>query len=241
MVSGMCGRFTYLFTWRQLHDLMQLSIWPQDELAARYNVAPTQPAPVVRPGQDGGREGAMLRWGLVPFWADDPSIGGRLINARADGVRTKPSFRAAFAKRRCLVPISGFYEWQAVEGSRRKQPFWIGRKDRQPFALAGLWERNDKAGPALETFTIITTDANALLRPLHDRMPVILDPARQGEWLDSATGLDKAEGLLVPHSGRGFEAYAIGTRVNSPKNDDPSLVEPVGPASAEGALWPGAS
>jgi putative SOS response-associated peptidase YedK len=231
-----CGRFTYLYNWKQLHRLMQLVIWPEEELTPRYNVAPSQPAPVVRTGAGGEREGAMLRWGLMPSWSDDPTIGARLINARGESVRVKPSFRSAFAKRRCLVPISGFYEWQAVEGSKRKRPHWIGRADREPFALAALWERNEKVGPPIETFTIVTTGANALLKPLHDRMPVIVGPKDYSAWLDPGADLDAAEGLLRPAPARGFEAYPISTRVNSPKADDPSLIEPLGEGGQDG-LW----
>ncbi|MCL4743210.1 MAG: SOS response-associated peptidase [Phycisphaerales bacterium] len=223
----MCGRYTYLFKWKQLHRLMELLSWPVEELSPRYNVAPTQPAPVVRLGE-GGRIGAMLRWGLVPSWADDPSIGGRMINARAETAAQKPAFRSAFARRRCLVPISGFYEWRAVEGRKAKQPYWIGRADREPFALAGLWERWEKRGEPVETFTILTTAANDLLRPIHDRMPAVVERDDYGVWLGERDADPAAlTSLLDSRPWEGFEAVAIGTRVNSPRNDDPAVLEPL--------------
>ena len=222
----MCGRFTYRFTWQQLHQLMNLVDWPGEELAARYNVAPTQVAPVVRARDDGGRAGAMLTWGLVPFWAKDISIGQKMINARADGVASKPAFRAAFAKRRCLVPISGFYEWQKLGDGKRKQPFIIERVDQQPFVLAGLWERWSKGDSPLETFAIITTEPNALLEPIHDRMPVILDAGDFDRWLDpDGVEVEELQRLLRPADPVGFRTRPISTLVNSPKNDDASILE----------------
>lgn len=228
----MCGRYTYLFKWKQLHRLMELSHWPVEELSPRYNVAPTQPAPAVRLDGGGAREGVMLRWGLVPAWADDASVGSRMINARAESAAQKPAFRSAFARRRCLVPVSGFYEWQAVEGRKAKQPYWIGRADREPFALAGLWERWMKGDEPIETFTILTTEANTLLRPIHHRMPAVVEGPDWAQWLGDPDPTSLA-GLLAAREWEGFEAVAIGTRVNSPRNDDPSVLEP-----AEGDLPP---
>ncbi len=239
----MCGRFTYLFTWPELHRLLSLARWPQAELSLRFNVAPTQDAPVVRTGADGAREGALLRWGLVPFWAEDLSIGNRLINARGESARRKPSFRAAFAHRRCVVPVSGFFEWQKVEGSTRKRPYWLGREDRGVLLLAGLWERWDKGDAPLETFTILTTDANEVVSPIHNRMPVVLDTGDVGAWLDPAhDDLDGLEALLRPASPKGWSTVAITTRVNSPRVDDPSVLLPAEEAeprksSPERGLW----
>lgn len=247
----MCGRFTYLYTWKQLHRLLSLAHTPPDELGARYNVVPTQVAPVVRLGADGQREGVMLRWGLVPSWAGDSSIGNQLINARGETVRTKPAFRAAFAARRCLVPISGFYEWKKLSGGgggaggagrAKKQPHWIGREDRQPLYLAGLWERWEKGGAPLETFTIITTEANALVAPLHDRMPVMIPPEAHEAWLDPRTGLDAVEAMLRPADPGAMEVYPVSARMNSPRVDDASLVTPAealdeNPPAKQGGLW----
>lgn len=223
-VWAMCGRFTYLFTWGELHRLLSLSALPAGALSPRYNVAPTQEAPVVRAGE-GGREGVMLRWGLVPFWAEDPSIGNRLINARGESARSKPAFRAAFARRRCVVPVSGFYEWQKMEGSTRKRPHWIGLADRGILLFAGLWERWDKGDAPLESFTILTTDANALVAPIHHRMPVVLAPSDVEAWLDPANeDLDGLEALVRPAASEGMATMAISTRVNNPRVDDPSVL-----------------
>ncbi|GAB4383553.1 MAG: SOS response-associated peptidase [Phycisphaerales bacterium] len=222
----MCGRFTYRFTWQELARLLSLIDWPAEHLRPRYNVAPTQPAPVVRMQQAGRRTASMLTWGLVPSWASDVAIASRMINARAESLSQKPAFRAAFARRRCLVPISGFYEWKKLGDGKRKQPFIIERDDHQPFMLAGLWERWTKGDEPLETFTIITTDANELLRPLHDRMPVILSDADLDLWLNPQhTDADALRRLLQPADPAGFRARPVSTRVNSPKYDDPSILD----------------
>ncbi|MBX3387694.1 MAG: SOS response-associated peptidase [Phycisphaeraceae bacterium] len=233
----MCGRYTYLFTWKQLRRLLDLVSWPEEELTPRYNVAPMQGAPVVRLRTDGDQRGercgAMLRWGLVPFWADDPSIGSRMINARSETAFEKPAFRKAIAERRCVVPISGFYEWQAVEGERTKRPHYITRPDGEPIMLAGLWERwRDKAaalgspaGEPLETFTVLTTAPNALMRPLHDRMPAILTPTQCDAWLDPASERPALVSCLGPYGGDDLTAYPVSRKVNSPKNDDSSLIQ----------------
>ncbi|MGY0712171.1 SOS response-associated peptidase [Azospirillum argentinense] len=207
-------------------------------LQPRWNVAPTQPVPAVRREED-GRHLVTLRWGLVPFWADDPSIGARLINARGETLAEKPSFREAFRKRRCLVPVDGFYEWKA-EG-KRKQGYAIRRRDRAPFAFAGLWERwnGPKGGPALaepvETLTIVTTTANAVLKPLHDRMPVILDETDWDLWLDPAAPLPVLEGLLKPAPDALLEAHPVGPRVNNVRNDDEACAAPLDDAPTDDA------
>jgi putative SOS response-associated peptidase YedK len=224
----MCGRFTYLFKWKQLQRLMGLVNWPELELSPRYNVAPTQAAPVVRQDSDGTRVGAMLKWGLIPSWADDPSIGNRLINARGETVAAKPAFRTAFARRRCLVPVSGFYEWKVLDGDRGKQPFLIGRADGELLVFAGLWEHWEREGRTIDSFTVITTTANRMMSSLHGRMPVILDPGDFDRWLDcgkegSATALPVD--LIKPYRDDGLEAVPVSTRINSPKNDDSTLIQ----------------
>jgi len=232
----MCGRFTYLYTWKQLHRLMELVSWPPEELSPRFNVAPTQMAPVIRASAGGLREGVMLRWGLVPAWAEDLTIGNRLVNARGETIAEKPAFRQALAKRRCLVPVSGFYEWKTQAGA--KQPFWIGRLDREPFLLAGLWEKWSKAGETVETFCLITTTPNPLMAAIHDRMPVIVAPADYQAWLDPANQNAAAiQPLIRPFSDEGFEARRVSRRVNSPKLDDPSLLEPDKSDSEEAGLF----
>ncbi|GJQ30770.1 MAG: DUF159 family protein [Phycisphaerae bacterium] len=218
----MCGRITYVFSWGKLRDLMGLATVPVTDLSPRFNVAPTQVSPVIRVGS-AGREGVLLRWGLVPAWSDDPAIGGRMINARAETISEKPAYRRAFDQRRCLVPVSGFYEWRASPTRGAKTPYWIGRADREPFALGGVWERATRTPEPLETFTIITTAANDLMAPIHERMPLILPPEAWDRWLAPGAGGTVAD-LLSPASRAGFVAHPIGTRVNSPKHDDPSIL-----------------
>lgn len=196
-------------------------------LPPRYNIAPTQLAPVVRlVSAATKRELVSLRWGLVPPWAKDRSIGARLINARGDTVHEKPSFRAAFRQRRCLVVADGFYEWRA-EG-KVKQPMRVTLKDGGPFAFAGLWERYEKGpeGP-LESFAIITTDAAALIAPIHDRMPVMLDAADHESWLDPAAPPDRLSALLQPFPSERLHVYAVSPRVNAVRNDDEACVAPL--------------
>lgn len=197
-------------------------------LATRWNIAPTQDIAAVRRDED-GRHLVPLHWGLVPHWAEDPSIGSRMINARAETLADKPAFRAALRQRRCLIPIDGFYEWK-TEG-KRKQPYAIRRRDRQPMALAGLWESwpGPKGAPLpqpLQSATIVTTGANAVLRPLHERMPVVMDPRDWEAWLDPAAPLPLVQDLLRPAPDGELEAYPVSTRVNSVRNDDESCIVP---------------
>jgi putative SOS response-associated peptidase YedK len=196
------------------------------ELEPRYNIAPTQPVAAVRPAS-GGRELSFLRWGLVPSWADDPGIGSRMINARADTVATKPSFRNAFRQRRCLIPASGFYEWKKT-GDATKQPYHICLRNDQPFAFAGLWERWEKGdGPAIESCTIITTEANELLAKVHDRMPVILRPEDYDRWLDPRQrDRTELESLLAPYPPDEMKFYPISKLVNNPRNETAACLEP---------------
>lgn len=201
-------------------------------LKARWNVAPTQDVPIVRREGD-GRRLVLARWGLVPSWAKDPSIGARMINARAESVADKPAFRDALRKRRCLVPLDGFYEWTAT--GARKQGHVIRRRDRAPFALAGLWEiwRGPQGGPAperpLESVTVVTTTANTALSALHERMPVVLDAGDWERWLDPATPLAEAELLLRPAPEAWLDAVPVGPRVNNVRNDDSSCLDPPSP------------
>ena len=221
----MCGRYSLTTPVEGIRRLFGFAELPN--LPARYNIAPTQPAPVVRRGGDGRRELALLRWGLVPSWAKDPSIGNRLINARAETVADKPAFRSAFKNRRCLVVADGFYEWRKVGDG--KQPYRITLPDGGPFAFAGLWERWAPAGEAIESFTIVTTDANPRLRPIHDRMPVILDPADHETWLEGGAA---ALALLRPFPGDALAVHAVDRRVNNPRHDDPACIAPL-PADAD--------
>ncbi|MGQ0677913.1 MAG: SOS response-associated peptidase [Rhodospirillales bacterium] len=219
----MCGRFLLTAPVEALRRLFGVADSPN--LMARYNIAPTQPAAVVRrkPG-DGGRELVLLRWGLVPSWAKDPAIGANLINARADTLAAKPSFRAAYRKRRCLVPADGFYEWQAPEaGKGPKRPYLIARRDGATFAFAALWEHWHGAGQTIESFAIVTTDANAALKAIHHRMPAILEPRDYAEWLVPKN--PRAGDLLKPAPDDALAASPISTRVNSVANDAPAVIE----------------
>jgi putative SOS response-associated peptidase YedK len=232
----MCGRFSLNAAEAELRRLFGFD-GPPLNLMPRYNIAPTQTTPVVAIGRAGGRALVMMRWGLIPSWAKDMTIGAKLINARADTVAEKPSFRAAFAKRRCLVPADGFYEWQAAGG--RKQPYRIHRPDNAPFAFAGLWEQWRGPDGLVLTFTIVTTEANARLRPIHARMPVVLAPGDFATWLDAATPAQAALALLRPCPDDWLMAEPVGTRVNNVKNDDPSVWDPpevpAPPSEAAGA------
>lgn len=226
----MCGRFAFYSPDEAVIRLFDVTdIAP---IEARYNLAPTQNIPVLRVDPEGARQVVPLRWGLVPFWAKDSSIGNRMINARAETVAEKPAFRRAFAGRRCLVLASGFYEWQRI--GERKQPFYITREDGDPFAMAGLWESwRDRAAPdsdPLETCTIVTTGPNALMAQIHSRMPVILDRAAIGLWLDTGQSADSLAGLLVPSRDKSFIAVPVSTRVNNSRNEGADLIEPVGRA-----------
>lgn len=191
------------------------------ELVPRYNIAPTQPSPIVI-AKDKSRELLMARWGLVPAWSRDLSTGAGMINAPAETLEAKPAYRVAFQSQRCLVLANGFYEWQ-VRGAR-KQPYKIAVRSGALIGFAGLWERwTPETGEAVETFTIITTEASRLVREVHDRMPVIIAPADHQRWL--AASADAVKRLLVPYT-TGLTIVPVGDRVNSIKNDDVSLLQP---------------
>jgi len=221
----MCGRFTLRTTPKILAEAFSLPEAP--DLFPRFNIAPGQTVAVVRQKpQAEGWELALLRWGLIPAWADDPSIGDRLANARSETAATKPSFRRAFRSRRCLVVADGFYEWQRTNG--RKQPYFVGLKNDRPFGLAGLWERWEKGGEPVESCTILTTDANELMEQIHERMPVIIPPDQYGLWLDPrCQDAEKLAMLLRPHPSKDMLAYRVSTVVNNPKNDGVKCVEAI--------------
>jgi putative SOS response-associated peptidase YedK len=195
-------------------------------LTPRYNIAPTQSLPIVRLAADGQREMLLARWGLVPSWAKDASIGNRLINARAESIADKPAFRVAYKRRRCLVPADGFFEWRRTGGG--KQPFLIQRADREPFAMAGLWERwRHETDPPVDSFTIITTGARGVVAGLHDRMPVIVDPLDYLAWLDPAVPTSALDPVLSRVGDASVIARAVSARVNDPRNDEPVCVQPL--------------
>ena len=239
----MCGRYAFFTPIQAVARLFDAVDATAGDLAPRYNIAPTQQVPIVRWSEPDDGDGAtsplrMLstaRWGLVPCWAKDPAIGNRMINARGETVSQKPAFRAAFRRRRCLVPADGFFEWR--KSSSGKQPWFIRAADGQPLALAGLWETwSPEGGEPLHSCTIITTVANGFMRPLHDRMPVILQAAGRETWLDRAASSDSLQAVLVPAPEDVLEAWPVSRRVNRPANDDAALLEPVPgdqPMSAE--------
>jgi putative SOS response-associated peptidase YedK len=222
----MCGRYSLTTPVEGLRQVF--GFLEQPNLAPGYNIAPTQQVAALRLGEDGERHFVRLRWGLVPAWAKDLSIGARMINARAESAAEKPAFRAAFRSRRCLVMAAGFYEWQKRDKGP-KQPYRVVLKDGGPFSFAGLWERwTDKgSGETVETCTILTTDANALLAPIHHRMPVIVAPEDFDAWLDAARPPEAAEALLKPAPAGVLTAYPVSTRVNKVANDDPGVIEPL--------------
>lgn len=218
----MCGRFTLRTPARDVARAFGLDLL--DDWPPRYNVAPTQSVAAVRQPAGEQRQLVFLHWGLVPSWADDPTIGNRMINARAETLATKPAFRKAFRQRRCLIPSDGFYEWQ--QQGRQKQPYYFTLADGGLFALAGLWERWEKNALVIESCTIITTAANSLVAPLHDRMPVILPPDDYGLWLDAnVEDVERLQSLLRPLSAEAMRARPVSTLVNSPRNDSPACLE----------------
>lgn len=221
----MCGRFALFASPEEIAGFFGLPA-PPDPYAPRYNIAPTQPITAVRLTSAGERELTFFQWGLVPSWAKDPAIGSRMINARSETVAEKPSFRAAFKRRRCLIPASGFYEWQKQNG--RKQPHFIHPTGASLFALAGLWEQwRDGEGSTLQTCTILTTRPNELVEPLHNRMPVIVAPQDFNHWLDPGPRPEDAHHLLRPYAPGEMDAYPVSTEVNNPRNDTSTCVEPL--------------
>ncbi|WP_234824038.1 SOS response-associated peptidase [Bremerella cremea] len=223
--KAMCGRYTLR---ARLNQLLQIYAAESDvELEPRYNIAPTQDVATVRSTADSAtRELALLHWGLIPSWADDPKIGNHMINARGETVAEKPSFRTALKRRRCLVLADGFYEWKK-EG-KAKQPHFIRMKDDGPIAFAGLWEHWRKNGLTIESCTIITTSANKLMSELHDRMPVILSGNDIDLWLDQKVEDSKTLlPMLDPYPDEEMETYPVSTLVNSPKNESSECIEPL--------------
>jgi putative SOS response-associated peptidase YedK len=222
----MCGRYALHSRPEVIALAFGLSELPAS-LAPRFNIAPTAEVLIVREDPGGTRVPALVRWGLLPRWVKDPKRAATLNNARAETVAEKPSFRDAYRERRCLLPANGFYEWQRV--ASRKQPYYVYPAQSELFAFAGLWERWDGDGGPLETCTIVTTEANAPMQAIHDRMPVVVAPQDYARWLDCRAGADVAE-LLVPCPAEAIRVHAVSTAVNRASNDVPALIEPVGQA-----------
>jgi len=221
----MCGRFTLFIDPADLREAFPGFSFPK-EMTPRYNIAPSQPIAVV--ANNGKSQVEFFQWGLVPSWAQDPSIGNRMINARAESLAEKPSFRTAYKRRRCLILADGFYEWQQVPGGKGKTPMLIKMKSGEPFAFAGLWEAwHPDQDDALLTCTIITTTPNVLMEKIHNRMPVILSPAAYRLWLDPAErAADELAKLLKPYPASQMAAFPVSRLVNDPKNDSPECVAP---------------
>lgn len=224
----MCGRYA-------LHAhpnviALQLGVAAASGLRPRFNIAPTQEAPIVRAVAGRGRELALLRWGLIPSWSRDPSIGARMINARAETVSEKPSFRAAYVHRRCLVPATGYYEWKVEAG--RKQPYFLQPASGELFAMAGLWEQwRSPEGEIAESYAIVTTESAGAATQIHHRMPVILAQPDYEAWLSSTNpGV-----LLRPWAGSALSARRVSTLVNSPRFDDMKCIEEVPESGYTGA------
>ncbi len=220
-LTAMCGRYSLAIDYDALEDRFTLHGGLQMPLAPHYNIAPTQKVfTVVNEGP--GNEARMMKWGLIPFWAKDPSIGNRMINAMAETVAEKPSFRQAYQKRRCLVIADGFYEWQKVPGGKTPMRIIVGGGE--PFGFAGLWEMwTSPEQDLVYSCTIITTTPNELMAPIHSRMPVILPKEAEALWLDQDTDPAVLKDLLVPYPGS-METYEVSTLINSPRNDTPDVL-----------------
>ncbi len=221
----MCGRFTLTVDPSDLRDAFPEYTFPE-QVAPRFNIAPTQPILAIT--NEGTNKADFFVWGLIPSWAKDASIGNRMINARAETLAEKPSFRSAYKYHRCLILSDGFYEWQAQPGTKSKIPHFIHLRSASPFAFAGLWEHwNSPDGSEIRSATIITTEPNDLMARLHNRMPVILPNETYAQWLDPAPqSPDHLQKLLVPYPAEMMEAYPVSTRVNAPANDDPGCILP---------------
>jgi len=229
----MCGRFARRSTQEVLADWFGVELEDMPWFAPSYNVAPQSTQPIIRLNRDTNhREFALLRWGLVPFWAKDAKFGYSTINARAEEAASKPAFREALKKRRCLVPADAFYEWMKPN-AKLKIPYAIALSSGEPCALAGLWESwRPPEGPPLETFTILTTDPNEVTEPFHNRMPVILEPKDYGRWLDPGDPTRPPIDLLRPYPAERMRAWPVSDRVGNVRNNDSALLQPVTPADS---------
>lgn len=223
----MCGRFTLTIDPAQLQEAFPWAVIP-NEIHPRFNIAPSQPVAVIPNTGDYGI--SMYKWGLIPSWSKDPSIGDRMINARAESLAEKPSFRNAYRRRRCLILADGFYEWKQNPLTKSKQPFYIRLKNNQPFAFAGLWELwNSPNGSEIHSCTIITTQPNSLIQSIHNRMPVILPPDAYKQWITPADVPATELGeLLIPYPALEMIAYPVSKLVNSPQFDSADLIKPIG-------------
>jgi len=221
----MCGRFTFALSPEMLAEIFGVTV--NEALPARYNIAPTQQVLIIRDAATEGRYLSPVKWGLVPSWAKDPSIGGRMINARCETVHEKPAFRHCFRARRCIIPASGFFEWAATPAG--KKPHYLTMRDGSPLALAGIWDTwKSPQGEIVETCAILTTTSNNLLAALHDRMPVLLHPTEFGLWLDrSVNDHEKLKRLFQPYPAELMQEWEVSTMVNSPVNETAETISPL--------------
>ncbi len=221
----MCGRFTLTLDPGELQELLELGPFTHI-VQPRYNIAPSQPIPIVKDHEK--RSVELYRWGFVPSWADDPKIGYRMINARSETAHEKPSFRAAFKRRRCLILADGFFEWHAEEKGAPKTPYLFKLKNDAPFTFAGLYEHwQSPEGGELHSCTILTCEPNALVEPYHNRMPVLLGDEARWDWLNPELAQEILISLLDPYPAEGMKCFAVSREVNSPQNDRPEILEPV--------------
>jgi len=213
----MCGRFSFALSDKIIEELFDVDI-EQDDLIPRYNCAPSQMLAVIT--NENQKKLSFLKWGLIPFWAKDMSIGSKMINAKAETILEKPSYKKPFKSRRCLVPADSFYEWKQ---DKEKNPYRILMKDERPFAMAGIWDKwRDAEGNEINSFSIITTEANDLMKGIHHRMPVILPFSEEKNWLNS-DDVSFLCSLLNPYNAQEMQAYAISKLVNNPRNDNQEL------------------
>ena len=226
----MCGRFAVDIHLGVIEEVFELGDdHDAIELSPTWNAAPGTEQVVVRRGREGERRAARPRWGLVPHWADDPSIGNRLVNARSESAAEKPAFRDAFARHRCLIPATGFYEWDSRSGTR--DPWFYVVDQGAPFAIGGVWSRwRDEEGDVLDTFCVLTTEANALTTAVHDRMPVLVDRGEYDRWLAPDTSSDALAAIMRPFDPQRMDGWMVSRDVNKPQNDGPELIRPERPA-----------
>lgn len=222
----MCGRLSQNLTWQQIYTLYTLPVSTSRlDPQPRYNGAPTQDFALCRLDENGTRSMAVLRWGLVPFWAKDVKIGARLINARAETVHEKPAFRSAFRARRCLIPSNGWFEWKRTGGG--KQPYFLALESSAPVSFAALWEQWGRDGQHIESFTIITTEASPGLTDIHDRQPAVVDPDDFTDWLDPGTPQETLKEIIGPPYEGPYEIRPVSDMVNRVANDTPDILTPL--------------
>ena len=221
----MCARYAYVFLAEEVMRLISLGWSHHDAIDACFNMAPTMRAPVIVVGKDGSPGLTTLTWGLVPSWASDPSIGSKMVNARSETIREKPAYKEPFEKRRCVVPISGFYEWETLRELKRKKPWYVSPEDESIMLLAGVWDRWGTGEDRLDTYTVVTTQARGRMAEIHERSPVML---RGNDWSTWLTGTQEdAIGLCEPKEPNWLSFRPVSTRVGNVKNNDPSLLERV--------------